>query len=276
MLHSLKNVHGFEVLATDGTIGRVKDFYFDDSTWFVRFFVVETGDWLSGRRVLVATQSVHDVDWQEHRLQTGVTLHQVMRSPNIDTMAPVSQQHAVQQYEYYGYPYELGGPGVWGFGPMPTQLAAGYGSAGPSTPLRQEKAFVLRQAQRHLDRGDDPHLRGYRAVDRFHVRASDGDIGHVEGLIVDDDDWAIRYLVVNTSDWWIGHVVLLAPQWIADVSWLEATVTVDLTQLAVRNAPAYDEAHLPDRVHEVALYRHHDRTAYWIDVDGSVAQRPKR
>jgi len=103
-------------------------------------------------------------------------------------------------------------------------------------------------------------------VDRFHVRASDGEIGHVEGLVVDDAGWAIRYMVVNTSDWWLGHAVLIAPQWSTALSWLEATVSVDLTRQGVKEAPPYDEQHLPDRAQEEALYHHHRRPVYWRPV----------
>ena len=103
-------------------------------------------------------------------------------------------------------------------------------------------------------------------MDRFHVRASDGEIGHVEGLVVDDAGWAIRYMVVNTSDWWLGHAVLIAPQWSTALSWLEATVSVDLTRQGVKEAPPYDEQHLPDRAQEEALYHHHRRPVYWRPV----------
>jgi len=56
---------------------------------------------------------------------------------------------------------------------------------------------------RHL--GDDVHLRSVNEIMRYYVHASDGDIGHVQGLIVDEKSWAIRYIVVNTSNWWLGH-----------------------------------------------------------------------
>jgi hypothetical protein len=99
----------------------------------------------------------------------------------------------------------------------------------------------------------------------YHVQASDGDIGHVEGLLVDEETWAIRYLIVNTSNWWLGHQVLIAPEWIQDVSWLEATVSVTLTQQAVRDAPPYDPEVRLDRRQEVAIHRHYGRRGYWTD-----------
>jgi hypothetical protein len=112
---------------------------------------------------------------------------------------------------------------------------------------------------------DDPHLRSCDALVRYHVDATDGGIGHVEGLIVDDDSWVIRYLVVSTSGWWLGHQVLIAPEWIEDIDWLEATVSVDLSRQAVKHAPAYDPDALPDREQEIHIYQHYARPGYWGD-----------
>jgi len=89
---------------------------------------------------------------------------------------------------------------------------------------------------------DDCHLRSSNAVIGHHIKATDGDIGHLEDLLVDDYTWAIRYLIVDTSNWWGGQHVLVAPDWIKDVSWPEAKVSVDLTRQAVKDAPPYDSA----------------------------------
>ena len=85
-------------------------------------------------------------------------------------------------------------------------------------------------------------MRSSNAVIGHHIEATDGDIGHLEDLLVDDHTWAITYLVVATSNWWGGQRVLIAPQWIKDVSWSEATLSVDLTRQAVKDACPYDSA----------------------------------
>jgi hypothetical protein len=106
---------------------------------------------------------------------------------------------------------------------------------------------------------DDPHLRSGNAVMRYYVHASDGDIGHVSGFLVDEKSWALRYIVVNTSNWWLGHQVILAPQWIDDVSWTESIVSFDLTREAVKKAPAYDGSATLDRGGEAAIHAHYGR-----------------
>jgi hypothetical protein len=215
--------------------------------------------------VLIAPVAIDEIDWRHKYLRTTVTQQQVRHSPPADTTMPVSRQHEVEQYGYYGFPYPWSGAGAPALGQSASDLASDLNGSDSPGALRAKELFVRVQAQHHRDRGDDPHLRSYRAVDRYHVHAMDGDIGHVEGLIVDDDDWTIRYLVVNTSDWWLGHKVLVSPQWIEQLSWLEATVTVGVTRQKIREAPPYDELHLPARVLEEELFRHHARPGYWMD-----------
>ncbi len=95
------------------------------------------------------------------------------------------------------------------------------------------------------------------------IKASDGEIGHVQGVIVDEASWAIRYLSVDTSNWWVGHKVLVAPQWIQEVSWIDKVVAVGLTRTAIQSAPAWDSGIPPDRAQEIDIYKHYDRSGYW-------------
>ena len=142
---------------------------------------------------------------------------------------------------YYGYPYYWGGAGLWGAGAYPNMMMPGYPGfviETASHTVRGAKSFCTRRPAQHQD--DDPHLRSCKAVMSYHIQATDGDIGHVQGLLVDEETWAIRYMIVNTSNWWLGHQVLVAPQWIQDVSWHDSTVSVNLTRQAVKNAPPYD------------------------------------
>ena len=121
-------------------------------------------------------------------------------------------------------------------------------------------------------RDQDPNMRSCKAVVGYHIEASDGEIGHVQGLLVDEESWAIRYGVVSTSNWWLGHDVLVAPQWIKQVSWKEQTVAVDLTRDALKQAPQYDASVPLTREMEVAVFKHYGRTGYWTDEAGMPAK----
>ena len=110
---------------------------------------------------------------------------------------------------------------------------------------------------------DDPHLRSCKAVMGYHIHAADGDIGHVQGLLLDEATWAIRYLVVDTSNWWLGHKVLIVPQWVDNISWADAKVSVNLSRQAVQDAPVYNPAETLERKHEDDFFKHYGRANYW-------------
>ncbi|MGA7180332.1 MAG: PRC-barrel domain-containing protein [Thiobacillaceae bacterium] len=266
MLRSMNDLEDYTIRATDGIIGHVKDFYFDDEAWVIRYLVVDTGSWLSSRKVLISPVAIGNSDWTEKILPVSITKEQVKNSPDIDTEKPVSRQHEIRYLGYYGYPFYWGGPGLWGAAIYPNMMMPSDGGL-VSTPddaqSQVEKAYTQAETARHQD--DDPHLRSYKAVMSYHIQPTDGDIGHVQGLLVDEETWAIRYLIVDTSNRWLGHQVLIAPQWIQDVSWSDATVSVNLTRQAVKDAPPYDSSAQLDRKLETDIYQHYGRPGYWAD-----------
>ncbi|MEO8766933.1 MAG: PRC-barrel domain-containing protein, partial [Nitrosospira sp.] len=124
MLRSIKDLEGFAAEATDGLIGHVKDFYFDDEAWTIRFLVVETGAWLEGRKVLISPVAIGVPDWVRRLLPVSVTREQVRKSPDVDSQKPISRQHEVENYAYYGFPYYWGGLGIWGDSMRPEMMLA--------------------------------------------------------------------------------------------------------------------------------------------------------
>lgn len=254
MLRSVKSLEGFAIGATDGPFGNVKDFYFDDEAWVVRYLVVDTSTWLGGRKVLISPYSIGRSDWAEKLLPATISKQQVKESPGIDTDEPVSRQYEKGFLGYYGYPYYWGGMGLWGAGYYPGTYLTG-------TPADYDGYQGYLKAPSSDD--GDPHLRSCNAVKGYRIQANDGEIGHVQGFVVDDDTWSIRYMIVNTSNWWVGHKVLVSPEWIKHVSWSGSCVEVSLDRQTIKDAPAYDE-NLPfGRDDELAIYNHYDRKTYW-------------
>ena len=266
MLSSMSDLEGYAIRATDGTIGHVKDLYFDDEAWVVRYLIVDTGSWLSSRKVLISPIAIGQSSWADKILSVSLTKGQFKNSPAIDTDKPVSRQHEMEYLGYYSYPYYWGGAGFWGAGVYPSSMLMGVGFAGSGAdPITAQaaQARATREAAQHQN--DDPHLRSGNAVMKYDIEASDGDIGHVQGLLLDEETWAIRYLIVDTSNWWLGHQVLIAPKWIKNVSWPDQTVVVNLTRQAVKDAPPYDSAVTLDREKEIGLHNHYERAGYWAE-----------
>lgn len=268
MLHNALELRGYAIRATDGVIGHVKDIYFDDHNWVVRYFVAETGTWLSSRKLLISPIAIGEADWAARVLPVSITKEQVKGSPDIDTDRPISRQHETQYLQYYGYRHYWGGCGLWGGAAYPGAMLTGAGYARSGADYLMAQANDARAAEAAEERrkdNSDPYLRSCNVLLKYHIEATDGGMGHVKGLLIDDETWAIRYLVVETSNWWLGHQVLIAPRWIRAMSWPGDTITVDLTRQAVKSAPRYDSSAPPSRDQEEDLYRHHGRPSYWAE-----------
>ncbi len=252
MLRNIAHLKGFAIRATDGELGTVEQLYFDDKTWAIRYFVVETGGWLGGRRVLISPISVAHADWQTKRVDVALTKKQVQDSPDIDTHQPVSRQHEAEYYGYYGYPCYWDGPYLWG---------PAFYPAGLAVPVFASREALAERVARELT---DSHLRSTEGVTGYNIEAADGEIGHLDGFVVDDEAWAIRYIEVATRNWWPGKKVLVSPGWIERVSWADSKVYVGLSREAIQGAPEYGEPMPITREYENRLYLHYGRPPYWL------------
>jgi hypothetical protein len=185
-------------------------------------------------------------------LDVALTKAQVENSPSIDTHQPVSRQHEAEYMSYYGYPYYWNGPYLWG----PALYPAVVG-----TPVSADAEALSEKIRRE---SADSHLRSTEGVTGYNIEAVDGEIGHVDGFVMDDELWAIRYIEVATRNWWPGKKVLVSPEWIERVSWADSKVYTALSREAIRNAPEYIESRLFTREYEKSLYFHYGRPPYWL------------
>jgi hypothetical protein len=230
MLRNASAIKNYAIAASDGRIGSASDFLFDDANWHIRWLVVDTGKWLSGREVLLPPSVLGGREANGFEFAVSLTMQQVKNSPDSDTDRPVSRQTEASIYDYYGWqPY-------WGA----DMLMAGYGG-GATLPLptlgSRRRAEDIAAAQ---NSNDDPHLRSTEAVTGYHIHASDGEIGHVEDFLVDDTDWSIHCLVVDTKNWWPGKRVLIAPSSIRAIDWTDNLVNLKISRAKVKESPPYD------------------------------------
>jgi len=247
MLHTVKNLIGYKLNSRDGEIGKVEQFYFDDKNWVVRYLIADTGNWLTGREVLLSPYALSGVNKEKRHVTVDLSKKQIEDSPTLDRHLPVSRQYEQSYYGYYGWPTYWGGTFMWGAYP-----------------------FIARDRQDWKERAKvekswDPHLRSTTEVTGYHIEATDGSIGHVEDFVIDDDTWAIRYLIVDTRNWWSGKRVLIAPQWIERVSWNESKVFIHLSKEAIKQSPEFTGESSLTRDYEDALHRYYQRSGYWTD-----------
>jgi hypothetical protein len=245
-LRNAKNLDGFKIHAIDGELGTSEQLYFDDETWTIRYLIVKTGGWLSDRSVLISPLAILNVDWDAGRVNLSLTKGEVKDSPDIDTKRPVSRQHEAGHLGYYGYPNYWLGPYSWGAPYAPPDLVKPSAETHPST-----------------GHSDDSHLRSTQAVSGYEIQTSDGLLGHVNGFLIDDVTWAVRYIEVTTGYWWPGKHMLIAPAWIERVSWIDSKVFVNLTRELIQSSPEYMEATPITREYEEQLYVHYAKHSYW-------------
>lgn len=247
MLNKATTLKGYRLHSLDGEIGRVKEFYFDDRHWTIRYLVADTGSWLSSRQVLISPHALGSVNSEEHCIAVQLSKKQIEDSPSLDSDKPVSRQFEETYFGYYGWPIYWDGPYMWGAYPYLVRTGGEGRIPAPG------------------DKAADAHLRSTRAVGFYNIEAADGPIGHIEDFIIDDETWAIRYLVINTRNWWPGKKVLVAARWIERVSWDESKVFIKLSREKIKKAPEYTETAPPTREYETKLHGHYNRQGYWVD-----------
>jgi hypothetical protein len=249
MLIKASDLKGFKITATDGSIGTVTDFLFDDQSWTLRWIVVDTGTWLSGRKVLLPVSVLGHPDTSARSFPVRLSMASVKDSPAIDTHEPVSLQHEERMYGYYnmspywGNGFYMGGYGGW---------SAGMSEAHYADSRRRQDEISARRHQ-----NDDLHLRSIATVTGYNLRATDGSIGHVDGFLIDDTDWTIHYLTVDTKNWWPGKHVLISPRSAKDMSWAESLVSLDMDRQTVMDSPAYDPSVPVDAAFEARMATHY-------------------
>ncbi len=248
MIRSLNEIKGYRIVAKDGDIGKVSDFYFDDRDWVVRYLVDKTGFWLFGRQVLISPQSMKKPNWSRKEFPVSLTREQVENSPTVEADKTVSRKHEKELTGYFGWPaYWAGNPG--GF-------SQGYYAGVPSPVYTRDIAE---------DEGSEgkAQLRSFREVNGYTIDTESGDLGEVDDFLVDDENWIIRYMIVDTKKVLEGKKVLISPEWIKWISWYQKKVSVNMQKETIKSCPDFDLSTPVSRKYEDLIYEHYGCNKYW-------------
>ena len=229
MYRQLKALNEYHLEAVDGTLGRVKDFYFDDWVWTLRYLVADTGPWLLGREVLISPEAFERVDWDGRRLHLNITKERVRSSPPIDADKPVSRQKEQQLVTFYRWP-------MYWINADSDPSEAQKGDYPEASAMRD--AYERRRTEGKV-RGD-PHLQSVKAVRGFTVHAKDGTAGKLLDFILDDEVWALRYAVVDTRPFGLNGDVLIETEWLRETDWDQKECRTTLTREQVAQSPRFE------------------------------------
>lgn len=194
MLYNIKSTYGHKLAASDGDIGHVKDFYFEEKTGAIRYMVVDTGLWLMKRLVLLSPHAFERVQPDAKALSVKLTRKQIEESPRIDSRHMVSRTFEKDYYRYYGLPPYWDGAEIWGIVGSPATI--------PGEMLAGETP-APRHCHQHVQ------LSSARGIVGYDVLASDGSIGCVSSFMADDQTWIIGEWVIDTGHWYDGKQILL-------------------------------------------------------------------
>jgi hypothetical protein len=226
VLHRAGRVRGAAIHATDGPIGTLEDFYFEEDRWTVRYLLVDTGRWLSGRRVLISPMSVKG-PWTMAEIPVALTREQVRNSP--EAHQPLSRAVESHILGYYGYPLYWGETGVWGTFDDPAALRMA---------LAREGGVAVEE--RTTSATETQNLRSTNESTGYHLHATDGEIGHVDDFLIGEVSWRIRYLLVDTSNWIGGRSVVVSTDALRGIDPNRSTLRVDLTRGQIAGSPSFE------------------------------------
>ncbi len=225
MLHNIEKFYGLKLGATDGEIGQVKDFYFDDKTWALRYLVADTGTWLPGRLVLLSPHAFSPDSFGRFHDETKVisvklTRKKIENSPSIDLHRPVSRQYEEDYYAFYGWPTYWKGD-ISSADTVPGLKPVAHGGHTPQA---------------------DIHLRSTHSLAGYRIKTTNGQMGSISGFMVDGKSWTIRELIVETGHWYSTKTVLILPESVERISYEDSAVFVKLTTEEIEQTPRNDVA----------------------------------
>ncbi|MDC2887981.1 PRC-barrel domain-containing protein [Psychrosphaera algicola] len=264
MLQRTDDLNACQIQSMEGDLGKIHDVYFDDEEWAIRYLVVATNNWFIKREALISPISLIKPDWLNKTLKVNLTQEQIDDCPDISVHEPVSRQQEYRYFGYYGYPIYWGGVGLWGQGFYPDGLMTVDEDISDKPNALAAKAYAETQ-------NEDPHLRSWKEVKGYVVNGSDGEIGHIHDLLIDEKTYAVRYVVVRTNHWWTGHDILLPPQWFTDIKWKDSSAFVNHTRDEIKGAPNFEALATMDRDWEVTMHKHYKRKGYWTDEAESLS-----
>lgn len=251
MLRQARKLEHYTLEATDGDLGKVKDFYYSDIDWVVRYLVADTGHWLPGRRVLLSPDVFDEPLWLTTTFPVKLTRQQVNDSPEVEEHIPISRRHELDLMAHYDWPvyWEMAAnpyipPVVVPNVPVTSAGEEGSGEGGAEA---------------------DTHLRSVNDIRGYRIHATDGeDVGAVEDVAVEDGTWAIRYMIVDIGRFITKKKVIISPQWISGIELSGEAITLDLESDRIINSPHWDTIAPIEREYEKLLFEYYARPKYWV------------
>jgi len=212
MLDRLKPLFGHHIHASDGPIGSLDDFYFDDAQWIMRYLIVDTGTFLHRHKVLISPDAIVGIDWDGKVISLKHSMKQIADSPDVDVDKPVYRQIEEQLVNYYGWVSH------WT----------------PHSDLSEPQSEPVLTG--------DTHLRSMRNVSQYAVMAFDGRVGSIDDFIVDHNGWAIPLAILDTRHYLTEAQVVIPARRLKGIRVEDREISIDMNKADVSASPHFDPA----------------------------------
>ncbi len=233
MIRSESEFRHYGIRASDGDIGQVVKFFFDEIGYGISYLVIDTSGFFNRKQVLLSPSSIKSIDEDEKKIEVNLSRSTLVNSPDVDAEQPITRQNAEMINDYYGW-----------------------------NNVSQVRAWQSAEGQ-----PEERHLVSTSELAGYHVQTGDGSVGHVEDFMIDDQDWVVRYLVVNTRDFLPGKNVLISPRWVENINWMESNINVSLDRERIRHAPGFDRSQPVTSEYERILFDYYGKPMYLRDRD---------
>jgi hypothetical protein len=231
---SVQDLLTYKIQAEDGEIGHVNNLLFDDVMLRVRYVVVDTGNWLFGRKVLISPMAIRPSGGTDKVLPVKLTKEQIKDSPELGADPPLSREQEIAYHNHFNWPhYWSGNDPIMGAGTMLNAPAETVVLPVPEVDLHEEPEDKEAETR-------DQNLRSVREVMTYDVYRDDHSIAKVVDFVVDLEQewWSLSHIAVELTDHATNKQVLI-PMGLVKMGWQEKVVYVDLPVGDLFEAPEY-------------------------------------
>lgn len=233
MLFFTSDLKEYNIDATDGEMGKIKDLYFDDKNWAIRYAIVDTRKWLPGRKVLLSPETFVNFNEADKKLEVEYDKEHVRNSPPIPEDRPVTRDAETSLIGYYGWSRHWLTDARWGADNGPITSAFDQGDS----MGQQVREDIPPETAR-----PDYDLRSEEETLVFKVHADDGKIGTVVDFVYDDQSRNIQYIVVQSSENYVDtEFYIYRPEEIESVDWFEQDIYVKDSIASLKQNKVYEK-----------------------------------
>lgn len=217
MSQNFTDLVGRQLAATDGVFGHVKDLYFDDAHWAVRYLLVDTGTWLPARQVLISPRALLHFQAGNPLVRVRLTRRQIEQGPSLDAHLPVSRQFEEEYHRHHGWPCYWVGIHMWGASafPIPGPPVGETAADAPGVPLAPAAP---------ADPKPDPHLRSALALIGYQLHIGTRSAGMVTDFMVDTGSWAVESVIIKSGRFFARRATLVPAGTVTRISFRDSTI----------------------------------------------------